>query len=169
LLYEMLTGMPPFRAKSQQAIKKQITVGKIKFPSWLSSGSLSILKGFLTRDAKKRLGYGPHGSQSVMSHPFFKGINWEKLMKREIPSPFRPAVKSNQSIENFDKIWTDLPPEDSPCATPDHPGLLDAFKNFSYYGREMIMHHQPDSPAAPEVRSLPAAASPCMPCTVAYP
>mmetsp|Transcript_13388 Transcript_13388/g.37978 ORF Transcript_13388/g.37978 Transcript_13388/m.37978 type:complete len:586 (+) Transcript_13388:329-2086(+) len=150
LLYEMLTGMPPFRAKSQQAIKKQITVGKIKFPSWLSSGSLSILKGFLTRDAKKRLGYGPHGSQSVMSHPFFKGINWEKLMKREIPSPFRPAVKSNQSIENFDKIWTDLPPEDSPCATPDHPGLLDAFKNFSYYGREMIMHHQPDSPAAPE-------------------
>lgn len=41
--------------------------------------------------------------------------------------------------ENFDKIWTDLPPEDSPCATPDHPSVLNAFKDFSYYGRSQMM------------------------------
>jgi hypothetical protein len=33
LLYEMLCGMPPFRAKSRQALQQQIASGKIKYPS----------------------------------------------------------------------------------------------------------------------------------------
>lgn len=179
LLFEMLVGMPPFRAKNQQALKKQITTGKIKFPSengltetfgmafatfsetvaelfqaaavsflaglalqhlrsgmlanrapsggfgcvgmayarvrlgfgpqlccpatvlfaaYLSTQSLSILKGFLIREPKNRLGYGSHGGQDVMKHPFFKTINWDKLYRREIPSPFRPIVKSSHSV-----------------------------------------------------------------------
>lgn len=28
----------------------------------------------------------------------------------QILSPFRPEVRSIESIDNFDKIWTDLPP-----------------------------------------------------------
>ena len=66
--------------------------------AYLSSQSLSILKGFLTRDPKNRLGYGPHGSENVMKHIFFKTIDWGKLFRREIKSPFRPAVKSNKCV-----------------------------------------------------------------------
>ena len=33
LLYEMLCGVPPFRAKSRQALQQQITSGKVKYPS----------------------------------------------------------------------------------------------------------------------------------------
>ena len=33
LLYEMLTGMPPFNAKSRNQLQKQITSGKLKLPS----------------------------------------------------------------------------------------------------------------------------------------
>lgn len=33
LLYEMLTGMPPFNAKSRTQLQKQITGGKLKLPS----------------------------------------------------------------------------------------------------------------------------------------
>ena len=32
LLFEMLTGMPPFNAKSRNQLQKQITIGKLKFP-----------------------------------------------------------------------------------------------------------------------------------------
>lgn len=39
LTYEMLCGVPPFRAKSRAALQKQITSGKLKLPrallSWL--------------------------------------------------------------------------------------------------------------------------------------
>lgn len=31
-------------------------------------------------------------------------------MPVQVPCPFKPTIKSNESIENFDKIWTDLPP-----------------------------------------------------------
>lgn len=32
LLFEMMTGMPPFNAKSRTQLQKQITVGKLKYP-----------------------------------------------------------------------------------------------------------------------------------------
>mmetsp|Transcript_39476 Transcript_39476/g.100885 ORF Transcript_39476/g.100885 Transcript_39476/m.100885 type:complete len:385 (+) Transcript_39476:646-1800(+) len=136
LLYEMLAGVPPFRAKTQAALKKQIISGKLKFPKYLSSQALNILKALLNRDVKKRLGYGQNGSEDVMKHQFFKSIHWGRLENRDVISPFRPQVASNRSVENFDKIWTDLTPEDSPCATPDHPRLLETFKDFSYHGPE---------------------------------
>jgi serine/threonine protein kinase len=44
LLYEMLCGMPPFRAKSRQALQAQITGGKVKYPKFLSSDAQNLLK-----------------------------------------------------------------------------------------------------------------------------
>lgn len=39
LLYEMLCGMPPFRAKSRAALQKLITAAKFKMPcEWLLAG-----------------------------------------------------------------------------------------------------------------------------------
>lgn len=68
----MLAGVPPFRAKSRQALQQQITSGKIKWPKFLSPNALSLLKGLLTRDPEKRLGAGPNGSAAIRAHPFFK-------------------------------------------------------------------------------------------------
>lgn len=44
LLYEMLCGVPPFRAKNRQALQQQITGAKPKFPKFLSSDVLNLLK-----------------------------------------------------------------------------------------------------------------------------
>jgi p70 ribosomal S6 kinase len=125
LLYEMLNGMPPFRAKGRTQLQKLITAAKFKLPSYLSSEVQSLVKGLLQKEPAKRLGYGPSGSADVMGHPFFKGMDWRKLEARQIISPFRPNVRSIESIDNFDKIWTDLPPTDSPCATPRESSLQD--------------------------------------------
>jgi serine/threonine protein kinase len=72
----------------------------------MSCEAQSLLRGLLQREPPKRLGYGPTGSEEVMRHPFFKNLSWNKLMRREMPSPFRPSVKQVDSVENFDKIWT---------------------------------------------------------------
>lgn len=129
LLYEMLCGVPPFRAKSRNALQNQILSAKVKFPKFLSSESQSLLKSLLTRDPNKRLGCGPAGSDNIKKHAFFRTINWAKLEKREVESKFKPMVKSVLSVENFDKIWTDQPPEDSPCGTPTAD---EVFHGFSY-------------------------------------
>ena len=43
LLFEMLTGMPPFNAKSRNQLQKQITAGKLKYPrKFLSLTTLAL-------------------------------------------------------------------------------------------------------------------------------
>jgi len=109
LLYEMLAGVPPFRAKTQAALKKQIISGKLKFPKYLSSQALNILKALLNRDVKKRLGYGQNGSEDVMKHQFFKSIHWGRLENRDVISPFRPQVASNRSVGTTCRMPSTLP------------------------------------------------------------
>lgn len=72
LLYEMLCGVPPFRAASRNALQNQIVSAKVKYPKFLSAEAMGLLKGLLTRDVNKRLGSGPEGSAAVKRHPFFK-------------------------------------------------------------------------------------------------
>ncbi|KAI8465027.1 MAG: kinase-like domain-containing protein [Monoraphidium minutum] len=132
LLFEMLAGQPPFRAKSRQVLQQQITSGKIKWPKFLSPAALALLKGLLTRDPSKRLGAGPGGSAAIRAHPFFKGINWAALEERRVPSSFKPSLAHSASVENFDALWTGQAPEDSPCGTPTDPSLAAAFEGFTY-------------------------------------
>eukprot|EP00878_Enallax_costatus_P016535 GHUV01017348.1.p1 GENE.GHUV01017348.1~~GHUV01017348.1.p1 ORF type:complete len:478 (+),score=209.34 GHUV01017348.1:238-1671(+) len=130
LLYEMLAGQPPFRNKSRQQLQLQITTAKPKYPKFLSSNALNLLKGLLQRDPAQRLGAA--GADAVKKHPFFKSINWQKLEARQVESKFKPGVKCSMSVENFDKIWTDQRPVDSPCGTPTDPSAADAFQGSTY-------------------------------------
>ena len=38
---------------------------------------------------------GCNGYEEVMSHTFFKGMNWDKLLKCQVEPPFRPQVEKN--------------------------------------------------------------------------
>lgn len=145
LLFEMLTGMPPFNAKSRTQLQKQITGGKLKYPTFLSRNAQTLLKGLLTRDVNKRLGNGPDGSQAVMNHAFFSCINWDKLRKREIPSPFKPSTTGVNSVENFDKMWTEQSPTDSPAGTPTN--LDSIFNGYSYCTPHMLANYKQQSPS----------------------
>jgi len=55
LLYEMLTGHPPFTNKERN-IKRMIIENKPKFPSYFSKNAIDIIKKFLDNDPSKRLG-----------------------------------------------------------------------------------------------------------------
>ncbi|GIL62360.1 hypothetical protein Vafri_16524 [Volvox africanus] len=158
LMYEMLCGVPPFRAKSRQALQQQIASGKVKYPKFLSSDSQNLLKGLLTRDPAKRLGGGSDGSEAVKRHPFFKSINWGKLEGRQIESKFRPSVSCNMDVANFDKIWTEQPPVDSPCGTPT-VASLGKFEGFTYVEPSFLASEQAAASVARAVsmaESVPA-------------
>ena len=114
--------------------------------AYLSTEACNLLKGLLQKDASKRLGYGTDGSRHVMDHVFFKGIDWKKLEDRDISSPFKPSIQSHDSVENFDKIWTDLPPHDSPCTSPAQgTGILDngEFEGFTYCAPSLLAQLSP--------------------------
>lgn len=130
LLFEMLTGKPPFIGGNRERVQQKIIKDKIKLPSFLSSEAHSLLKGLLQKDPSKRLGSGPRGSDEIKSHKWFKAINWKKLEAREILPSFRPEVNGQHCIANFDKEYTEMPLLDSPVSSPNIDGNI--FQGFTY-------------------------------------
>ena len=77
-----------------------------------------------------RLGGGPTDAEEVKGHVFFESINWPDLYDRKVAPPFVPVVKSEVSVEYFDKEFTDEAPELTPpdesmssshLSVPDQP------------------------------------------------
>ncbi|KAJ8772152.1 hypothetical protein K2173_027329 [Erythroxylum novogranatense] len=99
LLYEMLTGQPPFTHSNRKKLQERIVKEKVKLPPYLSSEAHSLLKGLLQKEPPSRLGSGP-------------------LEARELEPKFKPDVSGKDCTANFDKCWTTMPPDDSPASTP---------------------------------------------------
>jgi hypothetical protein len=63
-------------------------------------------------DADNRLGAG--GIHEIKQHPFFKGLDWDKI--RGMKASFQPDVKDDEDCSRFDKFDEEAPfypPEDS--------------------------------------------------------
>lgn len=118
LLYEMLSGKPPFTHASRKKLQEKIIKEKLKLLPRLSGEAHSLLKGLLQKDPCQRLGSGPNGADEVKSHKWFRTINWKKLEARELLPKFRPDVSGKDCTANFDRCWTAMPLDDSPAPTP---------------------------------------------------
>ena len=75
-----------------------------------------------------RLGGGELDAGEVKGHVFFESINWDDLYDMKVAPPFVPVVKSDLSVENFDKEFTDevpelTPPDESESCSPSPPSL----------------------------------------------
>ena len=96
LLYEMLTGVPPFRHRNTKIMFDYIFHANIIYPKYISANAKHLISNLLQRNPKKRLGH--QGSQQIKSHAFFKDINWDKLYKKEIRPPFQPTIQAGSLI-----------------------------------------------------------------------
>lgn len=46
----------------------------------------------MERNPKKRLGCGAKDAEEIKKQPFFKDVEWDKLDKKLLEPPFRPAL-----------------------------------------------------------------------------
>jgi len=111
LLFEMLTGLPPFYAQNVNVMYTKILGGELRFPSYISDNAKSLLEGLLTRDPEKRL--GSNGGAEVKNHVWFADIDWDKLIRKEIEPPFKPKVKNVEDTSQIDPTFTRERPIDS--------------------------------------------------------
>lgn len=95
LLYEMLTGLPPFYDENTNEMYKKILHDPLQLPNDMDPDAKSLLIGLLDRDPSKRL--GANGAAEIKSHKFFKSIDWQKLLQKKIQPTFRPNVVSSTS------------------------------------------------------------------------
>ena len=130
LIYQMLLQQSPFRGEDEDEIYDAILADEPLYPIHMPRDSVSILQKLLTREPELRLGSGPTDAQEIMSHSFFRNINWDDVRDKKIPPPFQPQITSPTDTSNFDPEFTSV----TPVLTPVQSGKLKWFLNFGDIG-----------------------------------
>lgn len=116
-MFEMITGVHPFLDENREVmVKKIMTPGVMQeiMPPEMPSDAASLLFGLLTFSPQDRLG-SRGGAEEIRAHPFFESISWDKLLRRELAPPWKPVVKDELDVGNFDAEFTSEPVVDSVC------------------------------------------------------
>lgn len=108
LMYEMLCGFPPFYDSTPFATYEKILHAPLTFPKHVDPPSRHLITSLLTRDVSKRLGNLRGGASDVMSHPWFHGVDWSALLRKEIVAPIVPRQSFAGDTCNFEKYDTNL-------------------------------------------------------------
>lgn len=144
LLFEMLAGRSPFDIISitdnpdqntEDFLFQCILEKTIRIPRNISVRAQSVLKGFLNKDPKERLGcQHDTGFTDIKEHLFFKVIDWEALEKRQVTPPYRPRIDSDRDLDHFDPTFTNEPVE----LTPDDPSAIAQIDQSEFEGFEYV-------------------------------
>uniref|UniRef100_A0A8B9TDA1 non-specific serine/threonine protein kinase n=1 Tax=Anas platyrhynchos TaxID=8839 RepID=A0A8B9TDA1_ANAPL len=152
LMFEMLTGSLPFQGKDRKETMTLILKAKLGMPQFLSSEAQSLLRALFKRNPANRLGSGPDGAEEIKRHPFYSTIDWNKLYRREIKPPFKPAVGQPDDTFYFDTEFTSRTPKDSP-GIPPSAGAHQLFRGFSFVATG-LMEDGKVKPAQPPLHSV---------------
>jgi len=115
ITYEMLAGKPPFETrKGSKELFRMIMNQRVKMPDGASASACKVLKGLLNRDTQKRLGaakstmFEVGGIAGLKQQPFFDGLDWAKLEKKEIEPPERFEVENDEDLKHFHDEFTKM-------------------------------------------------------------
>jgi len=106
IIFEMLTGLPPFYTKEREKLFYNIKFGELKYPPYLSATCKDLLTKLFIKDPEKRLGSGGRDAEEIKEHPWFAKVDWDGLMKKQVKVAFKPKRVEGTSTENFDTEFT---------------------------------------------------------------
>jgi protein kinase A/protein kinase X len=125
LIYEMIAGFPPFYDETPVRIYEKILSGRIEFSKVFNKVVKDIIKKFLQENPNKRYGCGVKGIDAVKRHKWFRGVDWTVVLRREIPPPWVPEVRSMDDTHFFDNY-----PDSVDFVPPPPPDINALFKDF---------------------------------------
>merc|ERR1740123_2926673 len=84
LLFEMLTGLPPFYTKDRTKLFDRIRNAELKYPAHMSRIAIECCQAMMDRDPNKRLGGGEGDGLEVKANAFFHGSDWTAYYQRRV-------------------------------------------------------------------------------------
>lgn len=138
LMYDMLTGAPPFTAENRKKTIDKILKGKLNLPPYLTNEARGLLKKLLKKNVPERLGATPDDAKPIKSHTFFRGINWETTLERKLPPPFKPSLSGDEDVSQFDTKFTRQTPVDSPDDSMLSESANQVFLGFTYIAPSVL-------------------------------
>ena len=161
MTYELLTGASPFTVEgdrnTQQDISHRILNAEPMMPDFLTGDVKDFILKLLVKDPRKRLGGDASDAEAVKNHKFFvPSLNWDDLLRKNIPAPFIPRISAAMDVSNFSEEFTNMPAVDSPSVAP--PNVENVFSGYSYVAPSVVLEHYTTTvPTASNAPSLPIA------------
>jgi len=86
LLYEIMEGSPPYYSRDRDTLFRNIVQASLSTAFHRCSGrGQDLVLQLMQRDPAKRL--GKHRTSDVRSHAFFRGMDFEQVLRREVQVP----------------------------------------------------------------------------------
>ncbi|XP_053502737.1 serine/threonine-protein kinase N2 [Ictalurus furcatus] len=114
LIFEMLVGESPFPGDDEEEVFDSIVNDEVRYPRFLSTEAISIMRRLLRRNPERRLGGGECDAEEVKKHLFFRNIDWNGLLAKKTKPPFVPTIHGASDVSNFDDEFT----SEAPVLTP---------------------------------------------------
>jgi len=111
LLYDMLTGFPPFYHQDRETLFANIKHAKLEVPDYVPRAARALIYATMQREPSRRL--GAEQTTDVKDHVFFDGIDFDAVMRREIPVPALTSPRGQQ--------WNEQPLSPLTRAVPESP------------------------------------------------
>jgi len=143
LIYEMLSGLPPFYTQDRKQLFDRIRNAQLTFPTYMSSNARRICTELMRRDPNDRLG-AVADADDVKQHKFWGSTDWQKLYNKEVPPPFVPQLRSPCDTRYFDKEGMD-----KQCAEPEDygkPAESGVFEGFTRHSPDPFSHPRLNPP-----------------------
>lgn len=138
LMFDMLTGGPPFTAENRRKTIDKILKGRLTLPAYLSNEARDLIKKLLKRHVDTRLGAGVSDAEEIKAHPFFKQQDWDLVYARQLEPPFKPEIENEEDVSLFDTRFTKMTPVDSPCETNFSLNGDNPFVGFTYVAPSVL-------------------------------
>uniref|UniRef100_A0A7N8Y4S0 3-phosphoinositide-dependent protein kinase 1 n=1 Tax=Mastacembelus armatus TaxID=205130 RepID=A0A7N8Y4S0_9TELE len=109
IIYQLVAGLPPFRAGNEYLIFQKIIKLEYEFPEKFFPKAKDLVKQLLSLDPSKRLGCEEMGGYDPLKqHPFFDTISWSDLHLQTPPklTPYLPAMSEDDEdcYGNYDDL-----------------------------------------------------------------
>jgi protein-serine/threonine kinase len=138
IMFEMLTGLPPFYTKDREQLFRRIESEELKYPPYISAAAKMLLSGLLCKVPERRLGAGRGDGAEVQQHDFFCDVDWLATYHRQLKPPFQPNVSHGGDVRYFEEEFLNLPAvnsEDNLIGAQD----VKYFEGFSYNDEKEII------------------------------
>jgi serine/threonine protein kinase len=99
--------MSPFSGDDEESLYRSIQYDRVQYLN-MDRDSKDFCSQLFERQPKKRLGVKQKGCSTLKEHKFFKTIDWDKLLNKQIQPDFVPETKSGKL--NFDDEFKQQPP-----------------------------------------------------------
>lgn len=130
LIYEMLTGLPPFYDEDVQKMYGLKLTADLEIPAEMDKDAADLVRKLLDRNPETRM----QEPAQMKQHPWFKDIDFQALYDRKIPPPYKPPVQDAASVALIDENFLGMTISDVK-STGENVQEGQLFEGFTYKGK----------------------------------